>query len=121
MKSLNNKLILEALSAYKTQLGGANPSFKDETYFNNFIKIKAIEQQMELLTQSKMGVVMAQQEGGEWLGVIHSWIQRKAHNGETCIWGSDEPLRGVYLSPRVLENLAASIAAAAINEFKGTR
>jgi hypothetical protein len=60
--------------------------------------------------------------GGEFLGVVRSWIKAKAVNGESVTWASSEPLlmRG-RITVLELELLAASIAAAAINEYKGMK
>lgn len=43
-------------------------------------------------------------KGGAWLGAAREQIKRKAVNGDSCTWGSDEDLRG--LTVREVEELA---------------
>ena len=52
--------------------------------------------------------------GGEWLAACREFIQRKASNGETVVWGSLEP---VTLAELDLEIMASEIASAAIKEY----
>lgn len=54
------------------------------------------------------------ERGGQWLGTIHSFIQRKAMNGEQVIWGSNDLLALKDQTVLDLEILAASIAAATL-------
>lgn len=55
--------------------------------------------------------------GGEWLGGARSWMQHRAINGDSAIWGSDEALRFPGdITVKELERFAANVAAMAINE-----
>jgi hypothetical protein len=57
--------------------------------------------------------------GGEWLAAARSWMQWNCRNGDRVIWGSDEELHGkrrAHLTVVDVEDLAAEVAAAAINE-----
>jgi hypothetical protein len=59
--------------------------------------------------------------GGEWLGVIRHWMQSNARNGSDVTWGShDQLFVTTMLTPFALEQLAARIAQAAINDHMGT-
>ena len=55
-------------------------------------------------------------QGGKWLGAARTWIQRNFLNGSTVTGGSMD-----FLNPRVtvrdIEDLAAIVAATAINEM----
>ena len=58
--------------------------------------------------------------GGQWLAAARSWMQWNCRNGDSVIWGSTEELRGKrmpYLTVVDVEDLAAEVAAAAINEY----
>lgn len=54
--------------------------------------------------------------GGSWLGAARNWMQRNFRNGDTVIWGSDEPLVGGTVNPRKIEEVAAVAVAAYVNE-----
>jgi len=56
--------------------------------------------------------------GGTHLGIIRSWIQCVAANGERVTWGSNEPLQ-IYraLTPKILEDLACEIAQRVVDEL----
>ena len=55
---------------------------------------------------------------GRHLGVMRSWIQREAANGEQVTWSSRTPLRFMHhLSCADLEALAQDIRDAVLNEF----
>lgn len=57
-------------------------------------------------------------QGGAHLGAVRSWIQRKAINGETCIWGSNDILKfRQNITPKLLEDLARDIASAVVREL----
>lgn len=64
------------------------------------------------------GLELAQRHGGACLGVMRSWIQSHATNGDNVDWGSDEFLRMGPLTVRELEYLAGRIAAATLEEYK---
>lgn len=53
--------------------------------------------------------------GGEWLGVVRSFIQQRAIGGDVVTWGSDDLVR-VRLTVRDFEDLAQRIAAATLAE-----
>jgi len=58
--------------------------------------------------------------GGKWLGAARSWMQWNCRNGDRVIWGSDEELQGkrrAHLTVADVEDLAAEVAAAVINEY----
>lgn len=58
--------------------------------------------------------------GGAWLGAARTWMQENKINGSDVRWGSNELLRpGVTV--REIEQLAARVAAAAINEDRRKR
>ncbi len=56
----------------------------------------------ELLSRWEPEQVM--REGGEWLGEVRRYLQRHVRGGETCIWGSGQPLT---LSVLQIEEIAA--------------
>jgi len=53
-------------------------------------------------------------KGGKWLAAARSWLQWHRRNGSTIIWGSDEVLLP-HFNARDVQELAADVAAAAIN------
>jgi|WetSurSiteA1Bulk_404760.scaffolds.fasta_scaffold404760_1 hypothetical protein len=56
-------------------------------------------------------------QSGKHLGVVRRWMQRVAANGETCIWGSSEPLQmRQTLTPIKMEKLAQKISDVIVNE-----
>lgn len=55
--------------------------------------------------------------GGPHLAVVRSWIQRKAINGETVTWGSNEFLKLRSVTAHDMDNLAQDIAEAVIKEI----
>lgn len=64
-------------------------------------------------------LTLMNERGGDWMGVIHSWIQRRAVNGEQVIWGSNDFLRLKDQTVLDMELLAADVAEAAIREARG--
>lgn len=52
-------------------------------------------------------------EGGKWLAQARDFLQRRVPGGEDLIWGSEEPVR---ITVRQIEEMAAEVAARAINE-----
>jgi hypothetical protein len=49
-------------------------------------------------------------KSGVHLRTVRNWIQRKAINGDTCTWNSDEVLRmKPAITPKLLEELAQQI------------
>ena len=55
------------------------------------------------------------QTGGKWLGAAREWLQWHRLNGDSVTWGSSDVLRPPF-TVRDVEELAAHVAAAAINE-----
>lgn len=72
----------------------------------------------EIATKFPVPSLTLMERGGAWLGVIHSFIQRKAMNGEQVIWGSNDFLHLRDQTVLDLESLAADIAAAAILDVR---
>ena len=61
-------------------------------------------------------------QGGVWLGAARSWMQHNLVRGDSVEWGSHECLAD--MTPAKIEDLAATVAAAVMNELekqKGTR
>jgi len=54
-------------------------------------------------------------KGGAWLGAARSWLQSNTNNGDRVIWGSHDIIEP-HLTVKQIEDLAAHVAAAAINE-----
>lgn len=53
--------------------------------------------------------------GGKWLGAAREWLQWNTLNGDSVKWGSSDVLRP-NMTVKMVEEMAAHIAAAAINE-----
>jgi hypothetical protein len=53
--------------------------------------------------------------GGAWLSAARNWLQWNTRNGDEVIWGSDAVLQPALTVAQV-EDLAAQVAAAALNE-----
>jgi len=53
--------------------------------------------------------------GGKWLAAAREWLQWNTLNGDSVTWGSSEALRP-NITVKMVEEMAAHIAAAAINE-----
>ena len=54
-------------------------------------------------------------KGGKWLASARNVLQCKARNGDRLIWGSHDLVVG--LTVRDIEEMAACVAASAINEY----
>ncbi len=84
-------------------------------------KIRRVEEQIALM-QSYRQPFSFQTSGGAHYGAVRNWIQCKAVNGDSVTWGSQDEVRLSYnLTVSLLEDLACTIASAAVNEFKGLR
>jgi len=59
-------------------------------------------------------------KGGKWLGAARSWLQSNTNNGDRVTWGSHDILEP-HLTVRQMEDFAAHVAAAAINEDRKKR
>lgn len=56
-------------------------------------------------------------KSGKHLGVVRSWMQHSAVNGDQVTWGSNEQLKmRINLTPDVMEHLAQDIADAVVGE-----
>lgn len=53
--------------------------------------------------------------GGDWLGAVRSYVQRKFRNGNDVTWGSLDVLEP-HVTIRQMEEAASEAAAAAFNE-----
>ncbi len=53
--------------------------------------------------------------GGKWLGAAREWLQWHTVNGDSIHWGSRDEIRPPF-TVEMIERLAATVAAAAINE-----
>jgi hypothetical protein len=107
---LDNKLLIRLLMDHRATI--------DKT---QIFMIGRINEQIDLLQNSTSNLRLREQ-GGEHYGAVRNWIQCKAVNGESVTWGSQDEVRLSYrLTVNLLEDLACTIASAAINEFKGLR
>lgn len=113
MSALNIRLIVEALEAHKAVVSG-------DPLADSF-KRNHVDEQIALLQQSDNPLTLLHKEGGAWLGTLRNWIQCKAINGDSVTWGSQDMLQLPPKSVGDFEFLAAQIAAAARNEFRGLR
>ena len=59
-------------------------------------------------------------EGGEWLGAARTWLQWNTRNGDSVTWGSHDEIKPT-LTVKMVEELAAHAAAAAINADRRVR
>jgi len=108
MNKLNQRRILKALELLRE----ATPEVEV------FIKA-SIAEQVDLLSQYTTAPELAEQ-GGSHMAAVRNWMQWNCLNGSDVTWGSDDVLRVKEpLTPRLLEELACQVAAAAINDFKG--
>lgn len=73
----------------------------------------------EIVSHSHVdSLVLMNERGGDWLGHIHDWIQRRCRNGERVTWGSEDVLTMPTMTVRDMEYLAAGIAEDAIAEAR---
>lgn len=77
--------------------------------------IKRLENKMERILPCEL-----YKKGGKWLGAARSWLQSNTHNGDRVTWGSLDILEP-HLTVRQMEDFAAHVAAAAINEDRKKR
>ena len=111
MKALRPELLIKALELYAE----THASEPEQLFLFN-----QLEGQADILQERASAVNLLTVQGGTWLGSVRDWIQRKAINGETVSWNSNDQLTfrdGITVAD--LELLAAVIAADALNEFKG--
>jgi hypothetical protein len=59
-------------------------------------------------------------KGGEWLAAARIWMQWNCLNGSRVTWGSHETLQTKFgcITVQQIEDLAATVAAAAIQEYE---
>ena len=112
MQSLDRKLIIDLLNDRLLSIDVCDS-------IENRFQANRIIEQISLLENGKNAHDMRQIEGGQRLGHVRGWMQRKAINGESVTWGSNDFLNLKSLSVADFESLAAVIAANAINEFLG--
>lgn len=58
-----------------------------------------------------------EKRGGNWLACARTWIQHKAINGDTVIWGSQDLLKLKPLFVWDIEDFATRIAQAAVKDL----
>lgn len=91
----------------------------DPEYGDNHWKVMQLEEQIEALNYRPSNAELAGW-GGNWLGLVRNWIQINFRNGSDVQWGSFDPLNpSSVLNPKKIEDLAARIAAEAVNEHMG--
>jgi len=110
-----NKLVEKLLKQYIADLEKVKPD--TEKYGEVLWEIKRAKEELEKMS-TPASVITLSQTGGDWLGAARNWIQCKFRNGESVTWGSQDVLEGKLVTVRDIESLAATIAAAAINEYK---
>lgn len=81
-------------------------------YMYNLLLNKNIELKVERILPCELS-----RKGGKWLGAARSWLQSNTRNGDHVTWGSREMIEP-QLTIRELEDFAAHVAAAAINEMR---
>lgn len=81
-------------------------------YMYNLLLNKNIELKIERVLPCELS-----KKGGKWLGAARSWLQSNTNNGDRVTWGSHDLIEP-QLTVKELEDLAAHIAAAVINEYK---
>jgi hypothetical protein len=117
MKHLLINAIDIAITTHKYSLEKAE-LYSPESVGNCMLELKKYEDLKKYLEKlskiDSQGLLM--KGGGNWLGTVRNWIQRKAYNGETVTWGSHDYLKLKELTVSDLEQLAALIAANAIRE-----
>lgn len=114
MTSLNRNLIIKALEA---QIDAQPKDTLDGLWTANRLK-----EQVVLLQTEKNAYLLLQKEGGSWLGYMREWIKWNAINGDSVTWNTEDALQlSRPLSVRSCEELAAHVAAAAMNDLLGLR
>lgn len=71
------------------------------------------------MTADRVTPFELQKAGGSWLGQARSFLQRRAIHGDHLIWGSAAEVKGLCVLD--IEEMAAEIAAAAINDDRKYR
>ena len=113
-------LLLKALEAYKESI---NKEISQATEAHPpgslYWELNRIEEAKKQLERGSIHFMELMQKGGRWLGVARDWMKCTFRNGETVTWGSQEYLEGRPLTVSDVEYLAAKIAAAAMNDYRG--
>jgi hypothetical protein len=81
-------------------------------YMYDLLLNKNIEPKIERVLPCELS-----RKGGKWLGAARSWLQSNTMNGDRVTWGSRDIIEP-HLTVNDIEDLAAHIAAAAINEIE---
>jgi len=71
---------------------------------------------VEVARQTQVWSHELSRRGGAFLGAARQWMQTRFKNGEHVTWGSNDLLAGAPVTVADIEDLAARVAAAAINE-----
>lgn len=122
MKALIIKAVNEAIQSLENKIEVLKEQGVDtDTVGNLMWDIKRYtELKIYLENLSKSTSLTFYRQGGSWLGTVREWIQRKAFNGETVNWESNDYLKLKPLTVSDLEMLACGIAAASISESTKT-
>ena len=59
-------------------------------------------------------------KAGKWRAAARSWLQWHTKNGDRVIWGSNDVIEP-HMTVRMIEDLAADVAAAAMNETENAK
>lgn len=122
MKDLIIKAVNEAIQSLENKIELSKEQGVDTDKIDNLkwdIK-RYTELKIYLENLSKSTSLTFYCQGGSWLGEVRNWIQRKAFNGETVTWGSNDYLKLKPLTVSDLELLACNIASASITESTKT-
>jgi len=89
--------------------------YKDDP---EFIKEGLELEKAEQLARAKKRILPCElyKKGGKWLGAARTWLQWNTKNGDRVTWGSNDVIEP-HLTVKQIEDLAAHVAAAAINEI----
>lgn len=74
---------------------------------------------MSTRTSKTVSPFELQKAGGSWLAAARSMLQRRAIHGDRLTWGSADEVKGLCVLD--IEEMAAQIAAAAINDDRKYR
>lgn len=112
---INKNLITKALQFYAEH--NTDPDLGSKMWTAHII-----EDELKKLEAHVTPHELLNKHGGAWLGFMHDRIKWDASNGESVTWGSHDVLNmRMQMTPAYFEDLAANIAAAAINEALGRR
>ena len=63
-----------------------------------------------------MSYILPRYQGGKWLAAARTWLKSHTINGELVTWGSEDVINPP-MTVRMVEELAADVAEAAIKEY----